>query len=62
MSRGRRRRLQGKKGHTRQAQITHPTIGDESQASANYRNGATVRYRYRINGPTFPVKEYHATD
>ncbi len=38
------------------------TSGGESQRSKSYRQGRAVRYRYRIAGPTFPVRTYMVDD
>ena len=57
MSRGRTRNRRKRRAPARRTVIAGSRIGQESQRSANYRNGHTVRYAWRIQGPTFPVKE-----
>jgi len=57
MSRGRIRNRRKRRPAPQRTVIAGSRIGSESQRSANYRNGATVRYAWRIQGPTFPVHE-----
>jgi hypothetical protein len=57
MSRGRTRNRRKRRPAPHRTVIAGSRIGQESQRSANYRNGATIRYTWRIQGPTFPVKE-----
>ena len=41
-----------------------PTANIESASSRNYRTKerTTLQYKYRIKGPTFPIKTYNLND
>lgn len=58
-----RSRKRSRRSQPRSVKAT-PTANIESASSRNYRSQkrTTLRYRYRIKGPTFPVKTYNLND
>ena len=61
-NRGRKRRRSSRRRKPAATVRAGTRIGTESQASANYRNGAAVKYRWRIAGPTFNTSTYPASE
>ena len=56
--RKRNRRRSGPKGK----RLPKTDLDHESDASKAYTAGKSVKYGYRINGPTFPVHTFNIKD